>query len=153
MAVNPIPEGANRITPSLSIKGAADAIAFYKKAFGAEETFSMPGPDGKIMHAELKINGANVMLADEMPQSPGGKSPTTAGTTTVGLFLYVEQCDDWYNKAIAAGATSVMAPQDMFWGDRFASVSDPFGHSWSFATHIKDVTREEMAAGMPAMAG
>lgn len=148
--VQPIPEGYRTLTPHIVVRGAADAIAFYKKAFGAEELFSMPGPDGKIMHAEVKVGDSILMLAEEFPDW-GSNGPLAIGGTPVTLHLYVEDCDAAFNRAVEAGATVKMAPNDAFWGDRYAQVTDPFGHSWSVATHVKDVTPEEMGAAMAAM--
>lgn len=141
--VAPVPPGFHTLTPHLAIKGATNAIAFYKKAFGAEEMFVMPGPGGSVMHAELKIGDSIVMCADEWPQGPM-KSPTSAGTSTVCLALYVNDCDAWFKRATEAGAKVVMPPTNMFWGDRYGQVQDPFGHVWSIGTHIEDVPPEEM---------
>ncbi len=146
--VKPIPEGYSAITPHLIVKGAANAIDFYKKAFGAEERFRMPGPDGAIMHAELAIGGAIVMLAEECEQW-GSFGPR--GTTAVVIHLYVSDCDATFKRAVSAGAKELMPPTDMFWGDRFAKVQDPFGHQWSIATHIADPTPEEMKKAMEQM--
>jgi PhnB protein len=141
--VNAVPNGYSTVTPHLKIKGASQAIDFYKKAFGAEERGRMAMPDGKIAHAELKIGNAIVMLCDEAPQwgvfGPGEKG---AG---VGLHLYVEDCDALTARAVAAGAKVTMPLNDTFWGDRFGKVVDPFGHEWSIATHKEDVTPEECA--------
>jgi PhnB protein len=143
MAVKPIPAGFHTITPHLSIKGCGQAIQFYKKALGAEERFTMPGPGGGIMHAELKIGDSILMCADEWPQGPV-KSPTSAGGSTVCLALYVNDCDAAFKRAVDAGATAVMPPMNMFWGDRYAQVKDPFGHVWSFSTHVEDVPPSEI---------
>jgi PhnB protein len=143
MAVKPIPEGYHTVTPSLSIDGAADAIEFYKRAFGATERMRMPMPDGKVAHAELQIGDSIVMLSDPFPQAVQ-RPPTEAGATTVGLFLYVEDVDQWHKRAVDAGGTSTMEPEDQFWGDRFASVTDPYGHQWQLATHVEDLSEEEM---------
>jgi PhnB protein len=156
MAVKPIPEGYHTVTPYLSLDDAAGAIDFYKKAFGAKERMRMPTPDGRIGHAELEIGDSLVMLADTFPQSQT-KSPKELGGTTGGIFLYVEDIDASYKQAVDAGATATMEPQDMFWGDRFGSLVDPFGHHWSLATHTEDLTEEEIAergkAAMAEMAG
>jgi PhnB protein len=143
MAVKPIPPDFRTVTPHLAIKGCAQAIAFYKKALGAEERFSMPGPGGGIMHAEIKIGDSIVMCADEWPDGPM-KSPTAAGTSTIALALYVNDCDASFKRAVDAGATVVMPPTNMFWGDRYGMVKDPFGHVWSFSTHVEDVPPHEM---------
>lgn len=141
----PIPEGYHTITPYLIVKGADEAIEFYKKAFGAEELFRMPGPDGRgVMHAELRIGDSIIMLADESPDR-GYLGPLTRGGATSSLLLYVEDADASFARAIAAGATEKMPVSDMFWGDRYGQVRDPFGHDWSIATHTEDVAPEEMA--------
>src|SRR6266542_4248245 len=145
MAVSPIPPGFHTITPHLVIRGAGDAIAFYQKAFGAEELMRMSGPDGKsVMHAELKIGDSVLFLADEFPGAPSA-SPKKLGGTSVSVHLYVNDVDAWFNRAVAAGAQVAMPLMDMFWGDRFCKVMDPFGHEWSIAQHIEDVTPEECA--------
>ncbi len=147
--ISPVPPGFATVTPHLVVAGCADAIAFYAKAFGADERFRMPGPDGRIMHAEIQIKDSIVMLADEMPQMDC-KSPNTLGGSPVALHLFVEDADKFYDRAVAAGATPVMPPADMFWGDRYARVADPFGHTWAMATHQRDLTPEEIQAGMAA---
>lgn len=141
--VAPIPPGYHTVTSYLVCREAARAIEFYKKAFGAKERFRMAGPDGKIAHAELQVGNSIVMLGDEAPQF-GATAPQTVGGTPVGLFIYSENVDKAYAKAIAAGATSEQPPTDMFWGDRYCKFSDPFGHKWSIATHIEDVSPKEM---------
>ncbi len=138
------PDGYHTVTPYLTIKGVAKAIEFYKKAFGAQEVHQMPGPEGKIMHAEIRIGDSLIMLADEFPDMPCGKSPQTLGGSPVTVFMYVENVDTVFNQATAAGATVVMEPKDQFWGDRFGNLVDPFGHNWALATHIEDVSPEEM---------
>jgi PhnB protein len=144
MAVNPIPTGYHTVTPYITVHDGAAAIEFYKKALGAEEVCRMPMPDGKkVAHAELKIGDSILFLGDECP-GMGNPSPKTVGATTGGLHIYVNDCDALFNRAVAAGATVKMPPTDMFWGDRFAKVVDPFGHSWSFGTHKEDVAPEEM---------
>jgi len=150
--VKAIPEGYSTVTAYMCLNDAVKAIAFYKKAFGAEEMFRMPGPDGKICHAEVKIGNAMVMLGEESTQYEGSRGPQTLKGTTVGLHLYVENVDASFKRAVEAGARAIMPPMDMFWGDRFCKVADPFGHHWSIATHIKDVTPEECEAGMKAFA-
>jgi PhnB protein len=143
--VKAVPAGHHTATPALIIRGAGEAIEFYKKAFGATEISRFPAPDGKsIMHAEIKIGDSPIMLSDEFPGCKG-KSPTTAGTTTGSIFLYFEDVDSVYHRAVTAGAKGDMPPVNMFWGDRFASVTDPFGHSWSLATHVEDLTPDEVA--------
>jgi PhnB protein len=143
MAVQPVPEGYHTITPYLAVDDASAAIDFYKRAFGAEERARMSGPGGSVMHAELAIGDSIVMLADPFPQA-STTPPKELGGTTVSIFAYVEDIDAVYKQAIDAGASSLMEPDDMFWGDRFGSVSDPFGHSWTIATHVEDVSPEEM---------
>lgn len=142
--VKPVPEGYHTVTPYLVIKGAAQAIDFYTRAFGAQEIFSMPGPDGRIMHAEIKIGDSMIMLSDEAPEM-GAQSPQTLNGTPVGIFLYVEDVDATFKQAISAGAKEKVAVADMFWGDRFGSLTDPFGQQWNIATHKEDVAPEEMA--------
>ncbi len=150
-AVKAIPEGMHSLTPHLICAGAADAIAFYVKAFNAVELGRMPGPDGKLMHAMLRIGDSPLMLVDEFPQW-GSKSPATLGGTPVSIHLYVENADAAFQQAVDAGASVRMPLADMFWGDRYGVVVDPFGHQWSIATHIKDMSPEEMAAaGKAAM--
>jgi len=143
-----IPEGYYTVTPHLVVKDAGNAIEFYKKAFGAEEVFRMPGPDGKtVMHAELKIGNSHVMINDEMP-SYGAMGPLSIGGTPVTLHLYVNDVDSTFKRAIAAGAKEEMAVADMFWGDRYGKLVDPYGHKWSVATHKEDVSPEECARRM-----
>jgi len=145
--VKPVPDGCHTLTPYLTIKGAANAIDFYKKAFAAEELFRMPMPDGKsIAHAELKFGDSRLMLGDEFPQPGAAVAPTTAKHTTATVHMYVSDVDASFKRAVDAGATGMMPPTDMFWGDRFAKVADPFGHHWSIATHVKDLSPNEMAA-------
>jgi len=148
--VNPIPEGYRTITPYLVLKGAGEAIDLYAKAFGAVELFRMPGPDGSVMHAEVKIGDSILMLSDEFPDW-GQLGPVSRGGSTCTIMLYVLDCDASFKRAVDAGCTPTSLPKDEFWGDRFAKVTDPFGHQWAFATHIEDVSPEEMAARMAAM--
>lgn len=149
-----VPEGFRTITPHLIVKGADAAIAFYKKALGAEEIMRMSGPDGKsVMHAEIKIGDSLVMLNDEFPGGGGCASPTTLKGTSTCIHLYVENADALFNRAVAAGAQPTMPISDMFWGDRYGQVTDPFGHTWSIATHTKDVTPAEMREAMAGMCG
>jgi PhnB protein len=143
MAIKPIPDGFHTLTPYLAVRGAAAAIDWYKKAFGAEERYRMPGPDGKIGHAEIKIGDSIVMLGDEVPQM-NCPSPQTLNGTPVSLFMYTVDVDASFNRAVAAGATVTMPPTDMFWGDRFAKIVDPFGHAWAMATHKEDLTAEQV---------
>jgi PhnB protein len=154
MAVKPIPEGYHTVTPYLAVDDAAEAIEYYKKAFGAKERVRMDAPGGKIGHAELEIGDSLVMLSDPFPQSTA-KPPKELGGTSVSVFMYVEDVDAVVKQAVDAGATITMETADQFWGDRFGSVQDPFGHLWSIATHVEDVPPEEMAerakAAMAAM--
>jgi PhnB protein len=143
MATKPIPEGYHSVTPYLAVDDAAKAIEYYKRAFGAKERVRMDAPDGKIGHAELEIGDSLVMLSDPFPQA-STKTPKELGGTTAGVFLYVEDVDEVVKQAVDAGATVTMEVADQFWGDRFGSVTDPFGHSWSIATHVEDVPPEEM---------
>jgi PhnB protein len=143
MPVKPIPDGYRTVTPYLVVNQAADAIEFYKRAFGAKENMRMNGPAGKIAHAEMKIGDSVIMLSDEMPGSTM-RSPHSIGGTAVGIFLYVEDVDSVFAKATSAGAKVEMPLANMFWGDRYGKVTDPFGHSWSLATHTEDVAPEEM---------
>lgn len=144
MAVQPIPEGYHSAIPYLSLDDAANAIEFYKRAFGATERMRMPGPDGKIGHAEIQIGDSIIMLADPFPEA-NVKPPKELGGTTVGIFLYVEDVDSVVQDAVDAGASLTSAVEEMFWGDRFGQVQDPFGHQWQIATHVKDVPPDEMA--------
>jgi PhnB protein len=144
MPVQPVPEGYHTVTPYLAVDDATAAIDFYQRAFGAKERGRMAAPDGKIGHAELEIGDALIMLSDPFPQFQA-RPPKEIGGTSVGVFLYVDDVDAVYKQAIDAGATSTMEPADQFWGDRFGSVTDPFGHSWQIATHVEDVSPEEMA--------
>ena len=143
MAVKPIPEGYHSVTPYLIIKGAGDAIEFYKKAFGATELFRFSAPDGKVGHAEIKVGDSPIMLADEYPDM-GYKGPQTLGGSPVSLMIYVEDVDVVFNRAVDAGATVKEAVTDKFYGDRIGSVVDPFGHVWHVSTHKEDVSIEEM---------
>ena len=144
MAVQPVPEGYHTVTPYLAVDDASAAIDFYERAFGAKERVRMLGPDGKIGHAELEIGDSHVMLSDPFPQFTP-RPPKELGGTSVGVFVYVDNVDELVQQAVDAGATLMMEPDDMFWGDRFGSVMDPFGHSWQIATHVEDVPPEEMA--------
>lgn len=143
MAVKAIPEGYHTVTPYLVIKEAAQAIEFYKKAFGATELFRMNEPGGRVGHAEIKIGDSPIMLSDEYPEM-GHVSPQSLGNSTVSILLYVEDVDSMFKQAVAAGAEVVKRLQDQFYGDRSAYLKDPFGHFWSVATHKEDVSPEEM---------
>jgi PhnB protein len=145
--VRPIPEGFHSVTPYLTVNDAARALDFYKRAFGAQEVMRMDGPGGKIGHAEIKIGDSKLMLADEMP-GMGARSPQSLGGTTSGVMLYVENADTVFNQAVSAGAQVEAPLADMFWGDRYGRLKDPFGHSWSIATHKEDVAPAEMQKRM-----
>jgi len=145
--VKPIPDGMNSIIPQLTVKGADAAIAFYKKALGAQELHRSQTPDGKkVMHATLKIGDSILFLADEFPEMGGGKSPLGLGGSPVTLHMYVEDVDKLFNQVVAAGAQVRMPPTNMCWGSRYSQVTDPFGHVWALATHVEDVSPEEAAA-------
>jgi PhnB protein len=148
---NPIPKGYHAVTPYLSVHGAADAIAFYKKAFGAKEVMRMPGPGGTIGHAEVQIGGSRIMLADESPEI-NFRSPRAIGGTPVTIHLYVEDVDKVAKKAVAAGAKLLRPVAEQFYGDRSGSLEDPFGHVWHIATHVKDIPTKELKKRAAAMA-
>jgi PhnB protein len=147
---NGIDRNASSLAPHITCRGAAKAIDFYKKAFGAVEMMRFPMPDGRLMHAALQINGAMVMLVDEMPEH-GVLSPLALKGTPVTLHLNVPDVDKWFARAVKAGATVRMPVADMFWGDRYGIVTDPFGHSWSIATHQKDMTAAEIQNAFKSM--
>lgn len=144
---SPIPEGFHSVTPYLSIHGAAEAIAFYEKAFGATEIMRMTTPNGLLGHAEIKIGDSIVMLADEWP-GMYARSPQSLGGVSCQIMLYVPAVDAFMARAVSAGATVTQPPTDMFWGDRFGKLRDPFGHEWAVATHVEDVPPEEIARRM-----
>jgi uncharacterized glyoxalase superfamily protein PhnB len=150
MKVKPVPEDMHRITPHLICAGAANAIEFYKKAFGAVEEARLPGPNGRLMHAVIRIFGDAVMLVDEMPEW-GALSPKSLKGSPVTLHLYVEDVDAAVKRAVGAGAKVTMPVADMFWGDRYGKIEDPFGHHWSIATHQREVSLEEATKAMEAM--
>src|SRR5262245_33594154 len=147
--VRSVPAGYHTATPYLIVRGASRAIDFYKKAFGAKERFRMSREDGAVAHGEITIGDSYLMLTDESQQA-GTRSPESVGGTPVSIFLYVEDVDAVFQNAVAAGARVGQPPQDMFWGDRFAKVSDPFGHEWQIATRIEEVPPEEMEKRMAA---
>jgi PhnB protein len=147
MSVKPVPDGYHTLTPFLTVRDAARAIEFYKAAFGATERGVMKGPDGKIMHAELKIGDSIIMLSDEFPEF-GALSPLTSGGSGMGLHIYVDGVDAAFDRAVKAGAEVEMPVMDQFWGDRYGKLKDPFGHKWSIATHTKDLSMDEMKHGM-----
>jgi PhnB protein len=150
--VKPIPEGYHTVTPYLSVKGATNALSFYKRAFGAEELYRLEMPDGRIGHAELKIGDSRIMLADEMLDMPDAitASPRTLGRPTCGFLIYVADCDAHFKRAVDAGATVKRPVQNQFYGDRSGTVEDPFGNVWTFGTHIEDVSPDEMRKRMVA---
>ncbi|RKF44709.1 VOC family protein [Paraburkholderia fungorum] len=149
-AVKPIPDGMHSLTPYLICANAADAIAFYAKAFNAVEQFRLPGPGGKVMHACLKIGDSMLMLTDEWPDH-NALGPNSLKGTPVTIHHYVEDVDASFKQAVDAGATVAMPLADMFWGDRYCQLKDPFGHSWSLATHKRDLSPEEIQKNMQGM--
>lgn len=150
--VNPVPPGMHTVTPHIVCAGAARAIEFYQKAFGATEEARLPGPDGKLMHAMIRINGSAVMLVDENPEW-GMLGPKSLKGTPVTIHLYVDDADAFVARAEKAGAKVTMPVADMFWGDRYGKIEDPFGHHWSVGTHVRDVSMEEAQQAMRKMAG
>jgi PhnB protein len=149
--VKPIPEGMHTITPHLVCADAAKAIEFYKKAFNAQELSRLPGPEGKIMHAALRIGDSVVMLTDEAP-SCGALGPRALKGSPVTIHIYTDDVDAFVERAVSAGAKITMPVADMFWGDRYGKLEDPAGHQWSVAKHVRDVTQEEMQQAMLKMA-
>ena len=147
-AVKPIPDGMRTLTPELFCAGASDAIAFYKAAFGAVEVMRSPGPDGKLLHAEVKIGDSTLMVMDEMK---GASGPKALKGSPVNIHMQVKDVDAVVKKAVAAGAKITMPLADQFWGDRYAKLEDPFGHQWSVATHVRDVSQEELQQAMSKM--
>jgi PhnB protein len=150
--VKPVPEGYHTTTPYLVARDAARAIDFYRKAFGATELMRMPGPDGRIMHAEMRIGDSVIMLADESPER-GAISPQSLGGAGMSIFLYVDDVDTVFKQALAAGAKELVSLADMFWGDRWGQVEDPFGHRWQLATHKEDLSPEEIGRRAAAAVG
>lgn len=150
MAVKPIPEGYHTATPYLIIGGAAEALAYYQKAFAAVEIMRMPQPDGRIGHAEIQIGDSRIMLADEVPEM-GHKGPKSLGGSPVSIALYVEDVDAVFDRAVAAGARVVRPVSDQFYGDRAGTLEDPFGHVWSIMTHKEDLSEQEIKQRMAAM--
>ncbi|MHB8669647.1 MAG: VOC family protein [Acidimicrobiales bacterium] len=150
--VKPIPDGYPRLTPYLCVQGGADAIEFYSRVFDAKERLRMPAPGGRIGHAEIEIGDSVLMLSDEFPDM-GARSPRTVGGTPVSLMVYVQDVDATFDKALKAGAVSVQAVDNKFYGDRSGEFEDPFGHRWHVATHVEDVPPEEMATRAAAMMG
>ena len=147
MSVKPIPEGYHTLTPFLTVRNAERAIEFYKQAFGAQERGVAKGPDGKVMHAEVKIGDSVIMLSDEFPEF-GSLSPQSVGGSPMGLHIYIENVDAAFDRAVKAGAQVEMPVADQFWGDRYGKLKDPFGHKWSIATHVKDMSEDEMKRSM-----
>src|SRR5262245_3913803 len=150
MAVKPIPDGYHAVTPYLIVNDAAGAIDFYTKALGASELFRMPDPNGKVMHAELKVGGSVVMLADSCPEM-GYRDALALGGTPVSLLIYVENVDEQFGKAVAAGGTTVKPLQNQFYGDRSGTIKDPYGHVWTIAWNVDDVAPEEINRRMQEM--
>ncbi len=154
MSVQPVPQGYHTVTPYLVVDDAAGAIEYYERAFGAKERVRMDTPDGRIGHAELEIGDSLVMLSDPFPQA-STRPPSELGGTSASVFLYVEDVDAVVKNAVDEGATITMEVENQFWGDRFGTITDPFGHVWSIATHVEDVPPEEIAerakAAMAAM--
>lgn len=142
MANGTLPEGRQTVTPHLVVKGAGDAIAFYERVFGAQELCRMPGPDGRVMHAAIRIGNSSIFLCDEFPEC--GSSGPQEGASPVTIHLYVDDTDAVFQAAVEAGAKPVMPPEDMFWGDRYGKLVDPFGHHWSVATPKENLTPEQM---------
>ena len=151
MNVRPVPEGYSSVTPYLIVTRAADAIEFYTRAFGAEELMRFDGPDGGIAHAELQIGNSRIMLADENPQM-GFRSPQSLGGSGIGIMVYVDDVDSVFTRALDAGAKTHQEVTNQFYGDRSGTLIDPFGHWWTVATHVEDVSEEEMQRRMAAMA-
>jgi PhnB protein len=143
MATNSIPDGYHSVTPYLIVKGAADAMKFYKRAFGAAELMRMAAPDGKIGHAEMRIGDSVIMLADEHPEM-GHRGPQSLGGVAVSLVVYLDQVDEVFKQALASGAKEIRPLKDQFYGDRSGTLQDPFGHQWTVATHIEDVAPDEL---------
>jgi PhnB protein len=151
-SVAPVPDGYQTVTPYLCVEDANAAIAFYTKAFAAQELFRMPAPDGRVGHAEIMIGSSRLMMSDPYPEM-GSLPASQIGGSPIGLFLYVPDVDAWFKRAIAAGARETMPVADMFWGDRFGKLKDPFGIEWHIATHIEDVEPEEMMKRAAAAMG
>jgi PhnB protein len=147
MSVKPIPDGYHSITPYLIVENGPKALEFYANAFGAVERMRMPGPQGKIMHAELEIGGSVLMLADEFPEM-GAKSPKAFGGSPISILLYVENVDEQFAQAVNAGATILHPLDTKFYGDRSGTIQDPFGHKWTIASHVEDMSPEELARRM-----
>jgi PhnB protein len=151
-SVKPIPDGYPRVTPYLCVEGASAAIEFYREVLGATERMRMPAPDGKIGHAELQVGDSVIMLSDEYPEM-GMRGPRAVGGTPVTLFVYVEDVDAAFERALSSGATALRPVEDQFYGDRAGQFEDPFGHRWSVATHVEDVPPDEIARRAAEMMG
>ena len=151
-SVQPIPAGMPTLTPHLVCAGAAEAIEFYRQAFDAVEEARLPGPEGKLMHAMVRIGGSPLMLVDAMPQW-GLLGPDALKGSPVTIHMYVKDVDATVERAVSAGARVVMPVADQFWGDRYGKIEDPFGHQWSIATHVRDLSRDEMREAMAKMGG
>lgn len=153
--VKAIPDGYHAVTPYLAIKGARQALEFYKKAFGAEVIYTLDMPDGRIGHAEVQIGNSRLMLSDEMPEMPDAitRSPSTLGGSTTGFNIYLENADDAFQKAVAAGAKVRRPVTTQFYGDRSGTLEDPFGHFWTLSTHVEDIAPEEIKKRMAKFAG
>jgi PhnB protein len=147
MGVKAIPDGYSSVTPYLIVKGAAQALDYYKMAFDAEELLRFPTPDGKIAHAEIQIGNARLMLADESPQM-GNNSPATLGGSGTGLMLYVTDVDSTFERAVSGGGKVKQELKNQFYGDRSGTITDPFGHTWTIATHVEDVAPDELKRRM-----
>jgi uncharacterized glyoxalase superfamily protein PhnB len=152
MSVKPIPDGARTLTPHLTCAGAADAIEFYRRAFGARQQFRLDAPDGKVMHACVRIGDSDLFLNDEAPEW-GALGPKSTQGTPVTIHLYVEDADATAARAVEAGAKMIMPVAEQFWGDRYGVVEDPFGHRWSLATHVRDVSPDDLKNAMARHAG
>jgi PhnB protein len=146
----PIPDGFHSVTPYLTVRNAAQAIEFYKRAFGAQERVRLPGPDGKVAHAEIMIGNSILMLGEECPEM-GNQSPESLHGSTVGMAVYVENVDEVFNRAVKAGAAVKEGVSDKFWGDRGGTITDPYGHKWTILTHKEDVAPQEMKKRMEKM--
>ncbi|MEM9999192.1 MAG: VOC family protein [Bacteroidota bacterium] len=152
-SVQPVPEGTSVVAPQLTVNGAEQALAFYAEVFGATELTRLPSPDGRLMHAVFDIGGTQLYISDDFPEYGSEAAPDPARTTaSVGLHVYVEDVDATFAKALKLGARELMPVEDQFWGDRFGKLIDPFGHVWAVATHVRDVSPEEMQEAMAAMA-
>lgn len=150
MSVQNPPDGFATATPYLHVRNLEAALAFYQQAFGAELFYALPGPDGKPVHGEIRIGNSIIMLGEESPEM-GAKSPLLVGDVSSSIMLYVDDCDAVFQQALAAGATAMTPPADMFWGDRHGKLADPFGHQWGIATHVEEVSPEQVRERFAAM--